>query len=178
MLVRRQEFPLALKGGDAFMPEWGVALVAVACVVGIVTTIVPVLPGTLIVGAAIVVWALAEGGVSAWSVAGICIVVLAAGAVIKFLVPGKRLAAAGVRTLTMIVGGIAGIVGFFIMPIVGVFVGFIVGVFAFELIQQRNLESAWQSTWAAMKASGLSMMIELASALIATAVWAAGVYAF
>jgi uncharacterized protein YqgC (DUF456 family) len=160
------------------MPEWGVALVALACLVGIVTTIVPILPGTLIVGAAILVWALVEGGIAAWSTAAVCLLILGAGAVIKYLIPGKKLAAAGVPTLTMIVGAIAGIVGFFVIPIVGVFVGFIAGVFVFELIRQRDVTLAWQATWTAMKASGLSMMIELAAALIATAAWATSVYAF
>ena len=42
------------------MPAWGEALVAIACLVGIIGVVVPVLPGDHLVGAAILVWALVE----------------------------------------------------------------------------------------------------------------------
>jgi len=51
------------------VPAWGEALVAVACLVGIVGTVVPVLPGDLLVGGAILVWALAERTTLSWVVA-------------------------------------------------------------------------------------------------------------
>ena len=156
------------------MPTWGVLLVALACVVGIAGTIVPVLPGTLVVGAAILVWAVAEGG-AAWLVAGIAVAVLAVGTAVKYLVPGRRLAAAGVPGRTLLAGGLVGVVGFFVVPVVGLPLGFIGGIYLAELLRLRDPAQAWPSTWHAMKAAGLSMLIELAAALLATSVWALGV---
>jgi len=159
------------------VPEWGVALVAVTCALGIAGTVVPILPGSLLVGGAIIVWAVVEGTLAAWAVAVVAVLILCAGTLLKYLIPGKRLAAAGVPTLTLLVGGLVGVVGFFVIPIVGVIVGFIVGVFAMELLRLRDPRTAWPATWAAMKASGLSVLIELTAALLATALWGAGVVA-
>lgn len=157
------------------MPEWGVALVALACAIGIAGTVIPVLPGSLVVGIAIVVWGAVEGSAASWAVTAVAVAILGIGQLLKYLIPGKRLSAAGVPTLTLLVGGIAGVVGFFIIPVVGVLVGFVAGIFVVELLRLRQLRPAWDSTWAAMKMSGLSVLIELTAALLATAIWGAGV---
>ena len=157
------------------MPEWGVALVAVVCAVGVAGTVVPILPGTLVVGVAILVWGLVEGPWPAWGVTGIALSILAAGALLKYLIPGRRLSAAGVPTYTLVVGGVAGIIGFFLIPVVGVVVGFVAGVFLSELVRLRDVRTARPATWAAMKAWGLATLIEMAAALLATTAWAAGV---
>ena len=75
------------------------------------------------------------------------------------------------------IGGIAGIVGFFLIPVVGIFVGFIGGIYLAELIRLKSVADAWPTTVAAMKAAGISALIDLASAVFATAVWVAGVVA-
>ncbi len=157
------------------MPEWGVALVATCCVLGVVGTILPIVPGTIVIALAILVWGIVETTPSSWAITAVALVVLGVGQLLKYLIPGRRLAAAGVPTLTMVAGGIGGIVGFFVVPLVGVVVGFIVGVFVVEMLRLRDLHTAWPATWEAMKASGLSTLIELAAALLATAIWAGGV---
>jgi uncharacterized protein len=149
-------------------------LVAVAIAVGIAGVVVPVLPGALLVLAAILVWALHVGSATGWAVLGIAAVVLAVGAVVKYVVPGRRLKAAGVPTRTLVSGGALGIVGFFVVPVVGLFAGFVLGVWLSEL-QRVGRAAAWPSTVHALKASGLSLLIELTSVLVAATVWAVGV---
>ena len=78
---------------------------------------------------------------------------------------------------TILAGGLLGIVGFFVIPVVGLPLGFVVGVFLVELSRSRTTAVAWTSTVAAMKATGLSILIELASVLLAGSVWFAGVLA-
>jgi hypothetical protein len=60
--------------------------------------------------------------------------------------------------------------------VVGVFVGFVLGVY---LAEHRRVgrDAAWPSTRHALKAVGISILIELAAALVATFVWVAGVVA-
>ena len=65
-------------------------LVAVLIAVGIAGIIVPVLPGTLLVLAAILVWALEVGTSTGWLVLAVCAVLLIGGSVVKYLVPGRR----------------------------------------------------------------------------------------
>lgn len=139
-------------------------------VVGLVGIIVPVIPGTLLIGGAIVGWAAITGGPTAWTAAGICVVLLGLGFVVKFAVPHRRLRDAGVPPSTIVVGAILGIIGFFAIPVVGLFIGFIGGVWLAEA-RRLGAPRAWPSTKAALMATGLSLLIELTSGLLAAAVF-------
>ncbi|MCU0294714.1 MAG: DUF456 domain-containing protein [Candidatus Nanopelagicales bacterium] len=103
-------------------------LVGLAILVGLFGTVVPILPGAFLVAGAIVVWAILTGGTTAWAVAIGAVAIIALGQLLKYLIPGKQLKASGVPNWVLFVGAIAGIVGFFVIPIVGLVVGFIVGV--------------------------------------------------
>ncbi|NHC25120.1 DUF456 domain-containing protein [Nocardioides sp. IC4_145] len=149
-------------------------IVAVAIAIGIVGVLVPVLPGTLLVLAAVLVWTVDVGGSTAWIVFAVATAVLALGAVVKYAVPGRRLQDAGIPSSTLVVGGVLGFVGFFVVPVVGLLLGFVLGVY---LAEQRRVGAgaAWPSTVHALKAAGLSILIELLAALLAAATWAVGV---
>ncbi|HYF71928.1 MAG TPA: DUF456 domain-containing protein [Nocardioides sp.] len=151
-------------------------LVALAIAVGLVGILVPVLPGTVLVGAAILVWAWSVGGSTAWIVLAVAVLVLAAGTVAKYLLPGRRLQVAGIPASTQWFGVLLGVVGFFVVPVVGLFLGFVLGVYLAELRRVGSAQ-AWPSTVASLKAVGLSIVIELAAALAATVVWVVGVVA-
>jgi uncharacterized protein YqgC (DUF456 family) len=147
-------------------------LCALAIVVGLLGIVVPVLPGVFIIAAAMVVWAYYTGTGLAWGIAWSALVVLAVGFVIKYLVPHRRLKEAGVPRRTIVIGAVLGIVGFFVIPVIGLFIGFIGGVWLAES-GRLGRSQAWPSTKAALKATGLSILIELASGLLA-AVWFIG----
>ena len=149
-------------------------LVAVAIAVGIAGIIVPVLPGTLLVLGAILVWALEVGTTTGWAVFAVCTTLLAAGSVVKFLVPGRRLQAAGVPTRTLLVGAVLAFVGFFVVPVLGMFVGFVLGVYLAERTR-TGPALAWPSTVSALKAVGVSIVIELVAAFLAALTWVVGV---
>lgn len=148
-------------------------LVALAIAIGLAGIVVPVLPGILLIAGAILLWAIAVGTSTGWAVFAVATVLLALGSVVKFTVPGRRLKASGVPSSTLWIGGAVGVVGFFVVPVVGFFVGFPVGVYAAEH-RRLGASRAWPSTKGAIKAVGLSIMIELASALLASLVWLVG----
>lgn len=154
------------------MPAWGELLVLVACLVGIVGAVVPVLPGSILVGGAILVWALVEGGATAWVTAVLACSVLVVGHVLTILIPGRRMSAAGIPTRTLVAGGILGIVGFFVVPVVGLPLGFVLGVYLAERVRLPDHAAAWPSTVEAMKGTGLSVLIGLAATVLATSIWA------
>jgi uncharacterized protein YqgC (DUF456 family) len=151
-------------------------LVALAIAVGLAGIVVPVLPGSVLVLAAILVWAWQVGGATAWTVFGVAAAVLVVGGVVKYVVPNRRLKDAGIPVSTQWAGAALAVVGFFVIPVVGVFVGFVLGVY---LAEHRRVgrDAAWPSTRHALKAVGISILIELAAALVATFVWVAGVVA-
>jgi uncharacterized protein len=150
-------------------------LVAGAILVGLVGILVPVLPGTILVVGAVLVWAWATGGATAWLVFAVATTLIAVGTVVKFLVPGRRLQDAGIPASTQWFGVAAGVVGFFVVPVVGLVLGFVLGVYLAERARLGAHGAAWPSTVHALKAAGWSMLIELATALIMAATWGVGV---
>jgi uncharacterized protein len=150
--------------------------ISIVIAVGIAGIIVPVLPGTILVLGAILVWALEVGTPTAWAVFAASAVLLAAGSVVKYLVPGRRLKTAGVPNRTLLVGALLGFIGFFVIPVIGMFIGFVLGVYVAERARVGGA-LAWSSTKGALRAVGASILIELVAACLAAVVWVAGVVA-
>jgi uncharacterized protein len=146
-------------------------LAAVLVAAGIVGIVLPVLPGLVLVVAGVGVWAVARGDVVAWTVLGIVVAIVLVGSVVKYLVPGRRLRDAGVPGRTIAAGAVLGVVGFFVIPVVGLFIGFVLGVYLAELARLGGHEAAWPSTRRALAAVGWSLVIEMATGLLAAAVW-------
>lgn len=146
-------------------------LVVTALVVAAAGIIVPVLPGTFLALGALLVWAIVTGGTIAWGSFAVMALIIGVGQVLKYLLPHKSLAAAGVPGRSILIGGVAAVVGFFVIPVVGLVVGFIGGLYVAEHVRLRDWPLAKQSTWAAMRATGFSILIELGALLLAAAVW-------
>jgi hypothetical protein len=137
--------------------------------------VVPVLPGALLVWVAIAVWSFAVGSSTAWTVLAVVSVVIGGSQVVKLLVPGRKLRNAGVPRRSIVVGLALAGVGFFVIPIVGFFVGFPLGIYLEERRRLGPHAPAWLSTRQALRAIGLSILIELSAAVLAAAVWLAAV---
>ena len=149
-------------------------VVALAIAVGLVGILVPVLPGGLLIVGAILVWTVDLGGGTAWTVFAVATTLVVLGAVVKYVVPGRRLKDAGIPASTQWTGVALGVVGFFVIPVLGLFVGFVLGVY---LAERRRLGpvAAGPSTRASLRAVGLSILIELLAGLLAAGTWLVGV---
>jgi uncharacterized protein YqgC (DUF456 family) len=155
----------------------GVALVGIAIVAGLIGIVIVLLPGLLIVWAAVAVWALVERTPLAWGVLALATMFALAGTVVKYLLPGQRMRDAGVPGRSVVFGALLGVIGFFVIPVVGLFVGFILGIYLAERIRLGAHNRAWPSTVHALKAVGLSILIELLAGLLIAASWALAVVA-
>ena len=142
--------------------------------VGLAGTVLPVLPGPLLIVGGVAVWAVPRGDAVGWWVLGIAVLVTVAGQVAKYLLPGRRLKASGVPTRTLLAGLALGVVGFFVVPVVGLFLGFVLGVWLAELARLPDAATAWRSAREALTAVGWSILIELAAGLVTVAVWIGG----
>ncbi|RPF27598.1 DUF456 domain-containing protein [Georgenia muralis] len=156
------------------MDPFGELLVGVAVAIGIVGAIIQLYPGSIIVLAAVAVWGVVTGGAVGWTVVVVATLAVVLAGVAKYLLAGRYLTGAGVPGRTMVVGAALGVVGFFVVPVVGLPLGFVLGVYLAETGRRRNHADAWRSTVAAMKATGLTILIELAGALVATGAWVVG----
>ena len=157
------------------MSDLGLVLVGLAIATGFVGIVVPVLPGALLVWAAIAVWALAEGSVTALVVLVIATLLIGGAQFVKLLVPGRRLRDAGVPRQSILAGLLVAVIGFFVVPVAGFFIGFPLGVYVEELRRLGRHASAWRSTREALRAMGLSIVIELSATVLAAGVWLAAV---
>ena len=158
------------------MSTGGILLVGLAIAVGLVGILVPLLPGTLLIFAAILVWALVEQDMTGWVTLAVASVLLGATTLVKYLWPVRRMRAADVRTSSLAAGGVLGIVGFFVIPVVGLVIGFVLGIYLAELARRHDQRRAWASTVHALKGVALSVGVELTGALLATVVWVVGVW--
>ena len=153
------------------MNDAGLAVVALVILVGLVGVLVPVMPGALLVLAAILVWALEMGTTTAWLTLGAAAAFIAVAQVVKYVLPGRRMHDHGVPRSTLLVAAISGIVGFFVIPVLGLFLGFIGGAFVAERRRLGSRKKAWPSAKLALKAVGLSILIELVGVLLAAGTW-------
>jgi uncharacterized protein YqgC (DUF456 family) len=159
------------------VPVAEVWLFGLAILIGVIGVVVPVLPGWVLVWAAILVWAIEIQQAYAWFVLAVATVSIAVSQVVKWILPERRLRAAGVQQSSMVVGAAFAIVGFFVVPVIGLVIGFVAGVYGAELRRSASPGEAWNSVRHALKAAGVSILIELAGVLIAAGSWLTAVLA-
>jgi uncharacterized protein YqgC (DUF456 family) len=153
-------------------------IAGIAVALGVVGVVIPVVPGLLLGWAGVLFWALFgdASGALKWLVLVLATLVAVLGALVKYLVPGKRLKAAGVPNTALLAGGVLGLIGFFVVPVVGLILGFVLGVWLVERARVGAAQ-AWPSTKSALAAAGLSMLIEFTAALGVAVVWVFGLLA-
>ena len=150
-------------------------LVGLIMLVGLVGIAVPVLPGLLVIWVAVLVWASEVRTTAGWVVFAIATALALSGFLLQYLIPGRRMARAGVTTSSTLAGTVLAVVGFFVIPVVGAFLGFPLGIYLAERVKLGTHARAWTSTTHALKAIGLSMGIELLTGLAIAGTWVVGV---
>ncbi|MDZ5442603.1 DUF456 domain-containing protein [Micromonospora sp. 4G57] len=148
---------------------------ALAILAGLAGVVVPGLPALPLCWGGVLVWALFGGaGPGRWAVLAAATVVAAGGTVVKYLWPGRNLRRTGVPTSSLLAGGLLGLVGFFVIPVVGLVIGFVAGVWGAERLRLGSNQLAWPATVQALKAAGLSMLVEFLAGVVIAALWVAG----
>ena len=155
--------------------QTGDLLVGVAILVGLAGVLVPVLPGLLLVWAAIAVWSTERQDTTGWVVLAVVTALLVVGQVAKYLLPGRQLGRAGIPARTTLAGAALGLVGFFVVPVVGIVLGFVLGIYLAERHRLGSHERAVPSTLHALRAAGWSLMLEMSTGLMMAATWVVGV---
>jgi uncharacterized protein len=157
----------------------GLVLAAVALVmaVGLIGTVLPLVPGTTLILAAALGYGLVEGFGPAGGVAVAAMAfLLVCGVVLKYALPHRRGKASGAPTSTLIVGALAGIVAFFVVPVVGLPLGAVSGVLIAEYARTQQWPVAWRSTRAVIVGIGLGTALEFGAGLLMIGCWVAWVF--
>jgi uncharacterized protein len=146
--------------------------VAIAMAVGIVGTLVPLVPGLGLAWAAALVYGLAEGFGADGVTAMVVITALAVGGTVAgWVVPARVAGNAGADRLSILLGVVGAVVGFFVIPVVGVMVGGVAGVYVGELRRTSDGGAAWQATWATIKGFGAATLLQFLAAFLIAVTW-------
>ena len=151
-------------------------LAGIAVLVGMVGTVVPIIPGLVLQVVAVTIWAFEKQTTIGWVVLGVVSAVAATATVLKYLYPGRRLKEAGVPGRVLSVAVVAGVIGLFAVPVVGAPLFFVLTIYVFERAR-RGREQAWPSTTTALKAVLQSIGIELIGAFLVAVTFISGVLA-
>lgn len=150
-------------------------VVGLVMVVGLIGIAVPLLPGLLLVWAAVLIWAIQTHTAAGWVVLGTATILALSGVLLEYVLPSRLMAKGGVRTSSTVAGAALGAVGFFVIPVVGALLGFVLGVYLAERVKTGSHAATWSSTKHALTAIGLSMVIELVTGLAIAGTWVVGV---
>lgn len=158
-------------------PEASFWLPGLIIILGLLGVIIPVIPGLIVALVGVLIWALDLGSSTGWIVFGVCVALYAAGLTLQFLIPGKKMKAAGIATSTLFLGLALGIVGFFVVPIIGGPLGFVLGIYLVETGRSRDRSQAWAATKVAVRGVLQSIGIELLAGMAILTTWILGVLA-
>lgn len=154
------------------MDDIAVVVAGLVMAVGLAGTVVPFVPGLPLIWAAALGYGLAEGfGAPGWVAMAAISALMGAGILAKIVFPKRRADATGAPRSTILVGGIGGVIGFFVVPFVGLPLGALVGV----LLAEQRRTSDWQSAWASTKqvaiGFGLGTLAEMSAGALMIACW-------
>ena len=156
----------------------GLLLVGLVLAVGVVGTVLPLVPGLPLAWVAVVVWAVLDGGgPGRWLVVLLAGVLAVAGVAAKYTLSSRSLAASGAPRSTVLLAGLAAIAGFFVLPVLGALAGLAVGAFVAEYLRLGSTGAAWRSTRGVLLALGIGSLLELAAGVAIGLVWLVGVVA-
>lgn len=155
------------------MSTLGEVLIGLAIAAGLAGIVMPVLPGLLLIVAALIVWALVTGG-AAWWVALAALSLAVVGTIVKYTIPKRQLNESGMPNRTLVLAMVAAIMGFFLIPVIGAFIGFIGAIYISERARVGP-QRAWPATRAALRAVATSIGIELVTGVLIAGIWLATV---
>ncbi|HAM44813.1 MAG TPA: DUF456 domain-containing protein [Propionibacteriaceae bacterium] len=146
-------------------------LVGIAIAVGLIGIVITVLPGSLLIGGAVLVWALYTNSAVGWWTFAIVAVLVTIGMIWSKWEMARHTQKVGTSSWSLVCAGVLGIVGFFVIPVIGLVIGFVLGLWLAEYYRLRDVNGAWTSAKAGLRGTGVGILIELGTGLLAASVW-------
>ncbi|ROQ95119.1 hypothetical protein EDE04_1559 [Streptomyces sp. 2132.2] len=146
-------------------------LVGLVLLLGVVGVLVPGVPGSWLVWAGVLWWALHERSALAWSLLVAATALLLVVQVVEWQLPPRRLRGVGVTRRMAAYAGTGALLGFVLIPVVGAVPGFVGGVYLCERLRLGTHGEAWASVRAVMRAVGTSVLVELLACLMVVGAW-------
>ncbi|MEU3447991.1 DUF456 domain-containing protein [Streptomyces thermolilacinus] len=155
------------------MGVWEQLQVALVLLLGLFGVLVPRLPGSWLVWAGVLWWALLDTSAAAWwLLAGSTVLLLATRAEVGRL-PVRRLSGVAVTRRMVAYAGVGAVLGFVLVPVVGGALGYMGGIYLVERRRLGEHAAAVAATRSVMRTIGTSVLVELYACLLVVAGWVA-----
>ncbi|MGW2524370.1 DUF456 domain-containing protein [Streptomyces sp. NPDC001617] len=153
------------------MGVWDLLLVGLVLLLGLCGVLVPGVPGSWLVWAAILWWALKDPRPVAWWVLVGATVALFLSQVVRWALPPRRLRASGATPRMGVYAGVGALAGFLLLPVVGAIPGFMAGIYLGERLRLGRHAEAVTALRTAMRSGGSSVLAELFTCLLIAGAW-------
>ncbi|MDW4908387.1 DUF456 domain-containing protein [Streptomyces sp. ADMS] len=153
------------------MGAWDLLLTGLVMLFGLCGVLVPGVPGSWLVWAAVLWWALEDPRAVSWWVLVGATVVLFLSQVVRWRLPPRRLRESGATPRMAVYAGTGALLGFFLLPVFGAIPGFVGGVYLYERLRLGRHREAVAAVRTVMRAGGTSVLIELFTCLLITGAW-------
>jgi uncharacterized protein len=150
-------------------------LVGLVLLLGLCGVLVPGLPGSWLVWAAVLWWALKDPQPVAWWVLVGATVALLLSQVVRWALPPRQLRASGATPRMGVYAGAGSFLGFFLVPVLGSIPGFMAGIYLAERLRLGRHGEAMAALRTAMRSGGWSVLAELFTCQLIAAAWVGAV---
>ncbi|GAB2716320.1 DUF456 domain-containing protein [Streptomyces bullii] len=158
------------------MGAWDLLLVGLVILLGLGGVLLPAVPGSWLVWAAVLWWALRDTQAVAWWVLVGATVVLFLAQVVRWVLPPRRLRATGATRRVIGYAGAGAFLGFFLVPVLGAIPGFMGGIYLAERLRLGRHGAAVAALRTAMRSGGWSVLAELFACLLILGAWLGAVF--
>ncbi|MFJ3303693.1 DUF456 domain-containing protein [Streptomyces sp. NPDC086549] len=146
-------------------------LVGLVIVLGLCGVLVPGVPGSWLVWAAVLWWALKDPQPVAWGVLVGATAVLLLSQVVRWALPPRRLHASDATPRMRVYAGAGAFLGFLLLPVLGAVPGFMAGIYLHERLRLGRHAEAMAALRTTMRSGGSSVLAELFACLLIAGAW-------
>src|SRR5690625_1572107 len=129
--------------------------------VGLISLVLPILPGSLVVIIALLVWAVLMGNPVVWTAAAVGMVLTLIGWSACTVLTGRVLHREQLPRGPILIALVAALVGLIVLPPLGLFLGFALGLFGAEYVRRgKDWRTAGSTSLQALRAVGIGLLME------------------
>ncbi|MFI8891234.1 DUF456 domain-containing protein [Streptomyces paradoxus] len=158
------------------MGVWDLLLVGLVILLGLCGVLLPTMPGSLLVWAAVMWWALKDPQPVAWWVLVGATVLMLVSQAVRWALPPRRLRMNGTTRRMLACAGAGSLLGFVLVPVLGAIPGFLAGVYLFERVRLGRHADAVAALRTVMRAGGSGILTELFTCQLIAAAWVGAVF--
>ncbi|QCX79827.1 hypothetical protein C9F11_31180 [Streptomyces sp. YIM 121038] len=159
------------------MGAWELTLVGVVMLLGLCGVLVPGVPGSWLVWAGVLWWALQDPHGLAWGVLVGATLVLLLSRAVRWQLPPRRLRDSGAGHRPTAYAGAGALLGFCLLPVLGAAPGFVGGMYLAERLRLGGHGEAVTAVRTALRAGGWNVFVELYACLLIVGAWVGAVLA-